>query len=1648
VQGALAMWVLPNTHPTKANNNSMARHYWNSSDVTAAVLANAARITPVAIPNEFEHSATHSYKYQAPVGAQLYVQIDKGIRSFGGYILGNKFARLVTVPPFPAELKILSKGALLPLSGEKKVAVLVRDLPGVKIEIGRVLPNQLQHLVSQADGNFANPQFYGRFGVDNLIERFERKVPLTHLKAGKAHYEAVDMGEYLQANAGEKRGVFLLSVSSYDPAQEPKKSAAVPAYDSFCNGEACAETPPVESSPQMQYLNDKRLVLVTDLGIVLKKSLDGTQDVFVQSIYSGHPVAGAQVEVIAQNGVTLFSQVSDAAGRASFAKLDGLSRERSPLMVMVKTPNDMSFMPLQHADRGLDMSRFDVGGASNARSAEQISAYLFSDRGIYRPGDTFHIGMIVKTANWQSNFAGLPIEVEVLDARGLTIKREKIKLAADGFVELTQVTESTAPTGTYHVNVYLVRDGKTGAQIGSTAIKVQEFQPDTMKVAAHFSSTADALNQGWVHPKDLHALVAVQNLFGTPAEARQVRAQLTLSPAYPAFTGFAEYKFYDPKRAKEGYNETLSALATNAKGEAEFDLQLQKYAQATYRVHLLAQAFEPQGGRSVAAEAAVLVSDMDYLLGYQADGALDFVARGSKRVVSLIALDNQAHKTAVAGLTMQWVERKFVSVLNKQANGSYQYESRKKEVLLKSSPLNLAAAGDKLTLATEQPGNFAYVWRDAQGMELNRVEYAVAGNGNVTRNLERNAELQLTLNKHDYAPGEDIELSITAPYVGAGLITIERDKVYATQWFKSSTPASLQKIKLPKDFEGNGYISVQYIRDPGSDEIFMSPLSYGVVPFSTSLAGRTNPLKLSVPELVKPGAVVKFKLSAAKPTRAVLFAVDEGVLQVARYHAPDPLATFFQKRMLEVQTAQILDLILPEFKKLLAASAPGGDAEAALGKNLNPFKRKQDKPVVYWSGIVELHGEQEFSYTVPDYFNGSLRVMAVAVNEQSVGIAQGKTLVRGDLIIAPNVPLAVTPGDEFEVSVGVANNVLRSGAAAQVALTLQSSAHLQVLGAATQTLKIGEMREASTVFKLKALTGDAAKLGSAALNFSASLGDKQAKRSVSLSVRPASPRYMTFSSGSFTGSAELATQRNLSADYRHVEAAVSALPLVLTSGLASYLANFEHLCTEQLVSQALPAIVLAQRPEFGKDGKAVGSARSWADTLRILRTRQNAEGGFGLWDASMQADEFASVYALHLMLEAHERGLNVPDDMRKSGTAYLQQLAASPSNSLAGLRARSYAAYLLTRQAQITSPLLASLRESLQAQFAPQWRDDLAAAYLAASYQLLKQHSMADELINHSRAQLLKVTQPQRYEHYYDASIHDAQLLYLLLRHFPERAQNLPPSVLTQLIKPIGNGGFNTLSAAYLILALDAYTNVNGAAGLGKLSITALDAAGKKTPLSLPDNLLPRVTFGAEVKRLRFSNDSNLTSYFAVTETGFDKQIPSTELRNGIEILREYVDSKGLPIKSLKVGDEVTVKLKFRATERDYVSNVALIDLLPGGFEAVLNSAVETVSLVDAQAGAGEGEGDADAPEQASYSALSGLNAATSTGQIEHADVREDRVVFYADVNKDVAEISYRIKATNVGTFVIPPAFAESLYERNLQGRSQTGKTLTVLPAQ
>ena len=136
-------------------------------------------------------------------------------------------------------------------------------------------------------------------------------------------------------------------------------------------------------------------------------------------------------------------------------------------------------------------------------------------------------------------------------------------------------------------------------------------------------------------------------------------------------------------------------------------------------------------------------------------------------------------------------------------------------------------------------------------------------------------------------------------------MTIERDRVHAFKWFRSETNNALARIRLPDDLEGNAYVSVAFVRDIDSEEIFVSPLSYAVAPFAVDRTARCLDIDLSVPERVLPGSRLTIGYNASEPSRIVLFAVDEGILQVADYSAPDPLGVYLRKKALQVDTHQI-----------------------------------------------------------------------------------------------------------------------------------------------------------------------------------------------------------------------------------------------------------------------------------------------------------------------------------------------------------------------------------------------------------------------------------------------------------------------------------------------------------------------------------------------------------------------------------------------------------------------------------------------------------------------------------------------------------------------------------------------------------------------
>ena len=304
----------------------------------------------------------------------------------------------------------------------------------------------------------------------------------------------------------------------------------------------------------------------------------------------------------------------------------------------------------------------------------------------------------------------------------------------------------------------------------------------------------------------------------------------------------------------------------------------------------------------------------------------------------------------------------------------------------------------------------------------------------------------------------------------------------------------------------------------------------------------------------------------------------------------------------------------------------------------------------------------------------------------------------------------------------------------------------------------------------------------AKLTFTASLNGKKTSYSVETSIRPLLAYRTTVEGGSFTdGKAVVPVTRDMYPELRTLEISASPLPLGIAHGLMAYLNTFPYACTEQLVSQAFPAIVLKTRPEFGPGHK--NAAENVDRIVAVLRARQTPDGSFGFWAANSHVSAFASIYAMHFLTEAREKGVAVPQEMLARGMNFLHAVAKNGSDTLAKARTRSYAVYVLTRNGMLTTNYVTAMREQFDNEKAlKKWKKDLAGTYLAATYKLLQLDGKADSLIDDSR--LGQVVEAD-YHNFYDSLVHDSQFLYILARHFPKMFEDIKGKDIDSIMRAV-----------------------------------------------------------------------------------------------------------------------------------------------------------------------------------------------------------------------------------------------------------------------
>ena len=1504
-----------------------------------------------------------SFRVTAEPGSYVLFDLPGGFGPSEEFTLAGPWREVFHAAPFRPELDFLQPGNVLALGGERKLDIHSSGLTAIRWRAQRVLDPYLGLLAS-----LPSPFAGGSLPLDTMADSREGTLTLSRTEPGVPQFSVLDVTPLLEGG----HGLMRLELTGMNGKETVARA--------------------------------ERFLLVTDIGMIVKKSADGGRDVFVCSLSRGEPVAGAVVRILGANGEPVAEAVSDARGRASLPSVSGLMREKRPVAVTALLRSgrgeDMAWLSLDDYGRQVDVSRFPTQGQTSR--ADGINAYVFSQRGIFRPGETLRFGILLRRGDWKALPSDMPFTAELLDPAERTLLERRFSVGPDGLAELSWNVPESAPSGRYRLNVRTPDGQGMDVVLGSAAVRVEEFQPDTMELSLALSP---APGTGWLEASTANVEAALKNLYGLAAADRRLRGRLSVWPAPLSFPGYEDFTFHDAM-PYQGSPLTLELgeFRTDAEGRVVLPLPLEKLRGGTLHCSVLVEGFEAGDGRSVTEELDFLLSPLRAVLGFRPTGTggnLDFIPRGSEAALEFVALGPDLARVDPGELSFEISERRYVTSLVTDREGRFRYEETPVDRVLFAEKRRVDADGRlSFALPAEKSGEYLLAVRDREGRVMAQVPFTVAGNDDLRlagREKLPSGTLRMRLEKTALASGEKARFFLSSPYEGTGLVTFERDGVEAWRWFRAPAGDSVQEIEVPQGFEGRAYVHVALVRALSSKDVFMQPYVYAVSPVSVNVARRDMGLKVTVPsEPARPGGVIAASVFSRHAGRALVFAVDEGVLSLTSFPTPDPLRYLLNDRALEVETMQMFDLLMPEHGSF-RIPAFGGDRGMAGGRFHNPFKRRNEPPMSWWLGLVDVkEGENPVEIPVPGYYNGTVRVMAVASSAHEAGSASARATVRSPVTVTPQLPVLASPGDVFEAAVAVANH---TGKDLDAVLSLECDAALRIIEGPPSSLMLAPGSEVTLPFRVEAQD----RPGGAAVRFTVKSGESVlAMREVSLSVRPASPLRESLKTGTVAASAELSTGRSLYPYEAKGSASVSALPLPALRGLVRYLEAYPYGCVEQRISRAFPFLLLMDRP-----GLVADASRPEEETRRLVRERlddavqavQSALQWRGVspWPGG-EPDVLVTAYAADFLLTMHEKGAALPGGLLSSVVDALEKVLDRVPASLEEGRAQAYGLWVLTREGHITTQALTRLVDQLEERF-PAWKEDVTSSLVAACCSVMRMKDDAAAFIGLYRRPGAGFRGGTL-----DALAVQALRVSMVARYFPDLLEDTRSALADELVDATGGGRYVSLSAALAVRALlDLEEAVPVPSGVS-LRCTAMQP-GFEEGSFLPQELYGMLTLSAPgcASYALAVPEGGQPLYFEVSDQGFDRKVPEGTLSEGMEVTRTYLDAEGNPVTSVHQGDVITVSVTARAYG-GVLNDVAIVDLLPGGFEMELAAPVHTGDAADAR-----------------------------------ADRREDRMIFFASLGTELSTFTYAVRAVNRGVYALPAVQAEAMYDRSVRAHAAGG---------
>ena len=1218
-------------------------------------------------------------------------------------------------------------------------------------------------------------------------------------------------------------------------------------------------------------------IFVTDLGLTAWRSPAGLA-VQARGLQSGRVQPGTRLALIAANNEILGVAEADADGLARFAGplLRGTGGT-APQAVHALLGDDFVALNLEAAS-------FDLSdrGASGRAHPGPLDAFVYLDRGIFRPGETVNASVLLRDA------AGAPSDVPTrlrLRRPNGQVAAEAVPVREPGAAILWPIPlPNGAPAGNWSLEVLTDPEQPP---IATRSFRVDAFVPERLEVRME--------NAGPLVPgTPLNIPVSVRFLYDAPGEGMTGDAVITLTANRSPFAQWPRFEFGVLDEINNRSQITAAMAETDAQGRGTLVVNVPTITDATQPLSgTVALSVQEPGGRTSSTSMALEVRAQNRMIGLRpgfTEGAVD---AGQEAAFEVIALDAAAQAVPA---TLSWrllrETPEWRIVLN---DGRPRYatiwrsepvESGTIQTGAQPVPLARSLPFGRYRLEVTEPGTLAITstrfrsgWASGESVDTpDKVDIAA----------DRNA----------YAPGDSARIRIQAPFAGVASVAVLTDRLVTMH--EVAVPEGGTEVTIPVDaaWGAGAHVAVTVFR-PGEARAGHPGRALGLAWLQIDPASRALTVAIEGDARILPRQriIVPVRVGgAAGEARLTLAAVDEGILRLTRFATPDPLAHYTGRRALGVDIRDDYGRLIAPPEGEAAALRQGGDGDDSLGAIEIPQRN-----VSLFSGVVRVgaDGLAQVPLDIPD-FAGELRLMAVAWEGSRLGSAGRALTVRDPLIAEAVLPRFLAPGDEARLPLLLHNLDLPAG---MVTVTLAAEGAIALNGPATinQQLAVGQRVTAASGLRA---TGQ----GVGVLRLSATgPGGFAVTREARITVRSSRGFITEVAGGEVPAGAErplpLAVERFVPGSWR-ASARFGGPVRYDVAGMLSSLESFPLDCTEQAASRVIGLLAAGAWAGEDRGGRLQIAVNS-------VLNRQRYDGAFSLWSAQGMQSPWLSAYATEALLRARAAGAAVPETALTSALQYLDDAVEEfEDDSPIGLAAQAYRLHALAQGGRVRLGAARRLMENLAQLPTPLARAQLGAALAAGR-----------DIARAEQAFLAALEAPnRRFWHLdYGSAARDWLAIAVLFSEsgvLPARMNEVRSRIPGPEFTP---AGANTQEKAWALLA----ASVLGRDG------RPVRVALNGTALEPPATLIVAPVTGPATMR----NNGDGPVWATTSITG----IPLTALpagRNAMRIARRFFTLTGQPLNldQLRSGTAFILQLEGRAdTGQDHAAMVQ--QGLPAGWE-------------------------------------------------------------------------------------------------------------------